>query len=49
MKIQLVQADYLNEQHRQHIPYLLNEYALDPMGGGEALNESVKENLVARV
>ena len=49
MKIQLVQADYLNEQHRQHIPYLLNEYALDPMGGGEALNESVKENLVARL
>ena len=49
MKIQLVQADYLNEQHRQHIPYLLNEYALDPMGGGEALNEAVKENLVARL
>lgn len=47
MKISIIQADYLNEQHGKDLVMLLNEYALDPMGGGEALPAYVQENLVA--
>lgn len=47
MKITLVQADYDNEQHGKDLVTLLNDYALDPMGGGEALSDYVQQNLVA--
>jgi ribosomal protein S18 acetylase RimI-like enzyme len=47
MKITLVQADYNNEQHGKDLVMLLNDYALDPMGGGEALSDYVQQNLVA--
>ncbi|MDP7593816.1 MAG: GNAT family N-acetyltransferase [Litorilituus sp.] len=47
MKIRLVQADYNNEQQGKDIIMLLNDYALDPMGGGEVLSDYVQENLVA--
>ena len=40
-------ADYNNRQHEQDLVFLLNEYALDPMGGGEELSPFVKEHLVA--
>jgi ribosomal protein S18 acetylase RimI-like enzyme len=46
MKVEVVKASYLNEQHKHDIPMLLNEYSLDPMGGGQALSEDVKVNLV---
>lgn len=46
MKLEIVLADYSNEQHSNDIISLLNDYALDPMGGGEALSSFVKENLV---
>jgi len=46
-KIVLIQADYQNEQHGKDLLMLLNAYALDPMGGGEALAEDVQKNLVA--
>lgn len=39
-------ADYSNPQHAQDIVTLLNAYALDPMGGGEALSEQVSKHLV---
>ena len=46
MKLEIVLADYSNEQHSNDIISLLNDYALDPMGGGEELSSYVKENLV---
>lgn len=46
MAIELIQADYQNEQHATDLVMLLNAYALDPMGGGEELAEYVKTNLV---
>ena len=47
MTIELIKADYYNEQHANDLVMLLNEYALDSMGGGEALADNVKQNLVA--
>jgi len=46
MDIEVIQADYSNEQHEKDIPILLDAYALDPMGGGQALKNEVKEKLV---
>ena len=46
MHIKLIKADYSNEQHAKDLIMLLNAYALDPMGGGEALTDDVKQNLV---
>jgi len=47
VQINIIQADYHNEQHSQDLVMLLNAYALDPMGGGEALADNVQQNLVA--
>jgi len=46
MNIKLIEADYYNEQHGQDLVYLLNQYAEDPMGGGEPLSDFVQMNLV---
>ena len=43
----IVQANYDNQKHRQIICDLMNHYAQDPMGGGEALTKEVLDNLVA--
>lgn len=45
MNIELIKADYRNSTHCADLVFLLNEYALDPMGGGEALSPFVRENL----
>ena len=47
MAIQLIKADYRNEKHAKDLILLLNAYALDPMGGGEALTADVQQNLVS--
>ncbi len=44
--LQLIQADYHNPQHAADIRRLLNNYACDPMGGGQALPPHVLDNLV---
>jgi len=49
VQISLIQADYQNEQHGKDLVMLLNAYALDPMGGGEALTEHTQQNLVANL
>ncbi len=41
MKIQIIEADFNNPQHVEHILYLTNTYAKDIMGGGKALPEEV--------
>ncbi|EAT12736.1 GNAT family N-acetyltransferase [Bermanella marisrubri] len=43
--IQCIIADYQNPQHGSDLVFLLNSYALDPMGGGEPLNKDVQEGL----
>ena len=42
-------ADYANEFHASAIVNLMNAYAMDKMGGGESLPETVKQNLVAEM
>ena len=42
-------ADLFNPQHAAALVYLLNEYALDEMGGGVELSAFVKENLVVKL
>ncbi len=49
MVIETIQADYENEQHGNDLLMLLNEYALDPMGGGEALSEFTQQNLISNL
>ncbi len=39
MKIEILDADYLNETHAQEIAFLMDSYATDPMGGGNPLAE----------
>lgn len=47
MSIEIVIADYGSEIHSRDIVSILDNYARDPMGGGEALSEFSKMNLVA--
>ncbi len=47
MQINIIQADYQNEQHGEDLVMLLNAYAQDPMGGGKVLGDEVQQNLVA--
>lgn len=42
----IVKADYKNELHGQAILSLMQAYALDPMGGGEALSDYTQANLI---
>jgi ribosomal protein S18 acetylase RimI-like enzyme len=46
MNIEILLADYSNEQQCADILSLLNDYALDPMGGGKALSSFTSENLI---
>ena len=49
MSADVVVANYLDEKHARDLVYLLNYYASDPMGGGEALPSHVQENLVSEL
>ncbi|MGB2925565.1 MAG: GNAT family N-acetyltransferase [Limnothrix sp.] len=49
MSINVIRADYQNQQHAQDIVFLLNNYAADPAGGGKGLTEFVKQNLVSEL
>ena len=49
MSITIKRADYTNPAHAQDIIEMLNIYALDPMGGGQALGSHTKENLVSEL
>lgn len=42
-------ADLTNPLHAQAVVELLNEYAKDAMGGGTALADAVKDNLVSEL
>ncbi|MCP5130921.1 MAG: GNAT family N-acetyltransferase [Pseudomonadales bacterium] len=47
MQIEVMRADYLDPRQADDIVFLLNDYASDPMGGGEPLAPKVREQLVA--
>ena len=47
--IVVVQADYLNPVHAQAVREVLDHYAQDPMGGGEALSDAVLQALPAEL
>ena len=43
---EVVTADYSDPRHADLIPFLLDAYSRDPLGGSEPLREEVKANLV---
>ncbi len=45
MPIQCISIDYEDEQHEKDLVNLLDDYARDPMGGGEPLTQDVKSKL----
>ena len=45
--LKIIKADLSQPLHAGALVYLLNLYALDPMGGGKALSEHVKDNLAS--
>jgi len=45
MNIETLKVDYSNQSQAADLCYLLNEYAKDPMGGGEALPDMVLNNI----
>lgn len=47
MKLHYLEADYSNPNHGQAVLNMLENYARDPMGGGQPLSDHVRENLVA--
>ena len=49
LKLNIVNADLLNPVHGEAIVSLLNEYALDDMGGKCELSAFTKQNLVAEL
>ncbi len=49
MAISVITADYNDQQQAQDVMTCLSAYALDPMGGGEALSDFVQDNLIAKL
>ncbi len=47
--VEIIEADFASPGHAEAIVNLLNEYACDEMGGGKALPEHVRQNLVAEL
>ena len=46
MTVNIIQVDYNNPQHANHMIELLDCYATDPMGGGVALSDFTAQNLI---
>jgi ribosomal protein S18 acetylase RimI-like enzyme len=49
MKIEVLTLNYQDPQHAQDLLFLLDNYALDPMGGATALSQTVKGNLATEL
>lgn len=47
--VQIIDVDYTNPDHQAALIKLLNDYATDPMGGGEPLRDSVRQNLADKL
>lgn len=46
MQIEIIEADYSDTRQETALQSLLNAYALDPMGGGRALEDEAIANIV---
>ncbi|MBC3885365.1 GNAT family N-acetyltransferase [Undibacterium griseum] len=44
-----LKADLRNDRHTSDLLHLLNSYALDPMGGGEALSPYCRQHLISEL
>lgn len=49
MNIKILTADYADPLHSRDLVMLLDSYANDPIGGGEALGSYAQENLVNKL
>ncbi len=49
MVTEIIEADLMLPEHARAVVQLLDHYARDPMGGGEALTPYVKSNLVSEL
>lgn len=49
MNISIIQADYCNTRHASDMSSLLAAYALDPMGGGQPLEQRVISSLASEL
>ena len=49
MKIEILIADYQNEQHAKDLGFLLNEYAKDPMGANAPLNAGIQDKVASEL
>lgn len=49
MKIDVFTLNYQDSQHALDMLFLLEKYALDPMGGATALSQRVKDNLATEL
>lgn len=47
--LNIVDVDINNPQHAKDLVNMLNMYALDPMGGGEALSDYAQANLISEL
>lgn len=45
MDIKIIKVNYSDKKQGKEMSYLLNEYAFDPMGGGQPLEKYVRENI----
>lgn len=48
-QLTVIQADYANPVHAASVISLLDAYAQDPAGGGTALSDFVRSNLIAQL
>ena len=46
MQIEIVDVDYENTTHGEHLLLLLDAYARDPMGGGKPLDDEARSRLI---
>lgn len=49
LEFNICQADYLNPRHAEALVDLLDAYARDPAGGGEALSEFTRGHLISEL
>lgn len=47
MALKISQVDFSSPEQGLDLVFLLNSYALDPMGGGKRLNDYVHDNLIS--
>ena len=49
LMLDIIQVDYCNQRQAQDLLLLLDAYARDPMGGGQALSAYTRQNLLTKL